>query len=74
MTDKPLKTRVSALENASDQADNEHEYKKVISWDEDENPDRFYRDGVEITRREYLKHASGPPDKVVVNWGEYEQA
>ena len=69
MTDKPIKTRVSKLENASDQADNEHEYLKVISWDDD-FPEKYYRDGVEITRREYLKHASGPPDKVVVDWGE----
>ena len=75
MTEKPIKTRVSALENNQPQGD-DHEYTKVISWgDNDDITERFYRDGIEITRGEYKRvTAGGKPSQVTVDWGNDDQA
>ena len=70
MTDqKPLKTRIRELENDTPQG-GDHEYTKVIDWGEnDEMTEKFYRDGVEITRAEWKKGASGTPT-YKVSWGD----
>ena len=72
MTDKPIKTSVSALENQQPQDD--HEYKQVIEWGPDDKIiTRFFIDGQEVTAGQYRrqhKHKPGDPIKVNIDWSE----
>jgi len=72
---KPIKTRVNNLESKQTPGDNS-KYEKVISWgQDDELTERFYRDGIEITRGQYMRAVrDNKPDQIVMDWGDDEQA
>jgi hypothetical protein len=70
---KPIKTRLEALEGAKRPDPGDHDYKKVITWEaNDQIVSRYYKDGEPITASQYNREAPKEPGKVNINWNEYD--
>lgn len=66
-----IKSRIEGLEAKQGTPDyKNYDYEMVITWDENEQPAKYYKDGIEITQEQYQAEAPKGPSEIIVDWGE----
>ena len=67
---KPIKRRISDLEDTTPEG-GDHEYKMILSWEEDDElTEAYYKDGKPITRSQWLRESGSGTPSYQVNWGD----